>query len=71
MADVTSGSPAADAGLKKGDIVVSVDGNDINGPEGLGAAIRDHKPGDSVKITYVRDGQQHTATIKLAERPAE
>ncbi len=71
VAEVTAGSPAADAGVKKGDIVISVDGNDINGPEGLGAAIRDHKPGDTVKITYVRGGQEHTVSIKLAERPAE
>jgi putative serine protease PepD len=70
VAEVTDGSPAANAGLKTGDVVISVDGNDINGPEGLGAAIRDHKPGDSVEITYVRDGQEHTITVKLAERPA-
>jgi putative serine protease PepD len=71
VAQVTADSPAAKAGLKTGDIVISVDGNDINGPEGLGAAIRDHKPGESVKITYVRGGAEHTITVTLAQRPAE
>lgn len=65
---VTDGTPAAEAGLVAGDVIVEVDGSPINGMTGLVAAIRDHQPGDEVEIVVVRDGEQVTLTATLAVR---
>ena len=48
--DVSSGSPAARAGIQAGDVVVKVDGGDITSAASLGGVIRQHKPGDEVEI---------------------
>ncbi len=61
-------SPAAEAGLEVGDIVVAVDDQPINGSEGLVGVVRDHSPGDQVAIVVVRDGDEVTLTATLANR---
>ena len=53
---VSPGSPAERAGVKRGDILVSVDGKKVATPEELTELVRRHKPGDSVAIGRVRDG---------------
>jgi putative serine protease PepD len=68
VARVNPGSPAADAGLRVGDVVVAIDDQPINGSEGLVGVVRDHSPGDNVTIVVVRDGQQVTLTATLAEQ---
>jgi putative serine protease PepD len=65
--EVNPGSPAADAGLQVGDVVVAVDDQPINGSGGLVGVVRDHSPGDKVTIVVVRDGQQVTLTATLAQ----
>jgi putative serine protease PepD len=61
-------SPAAEAGLEVGDVVVAVDDQPINGSEGLVGVIRDHSAGDQVAIVVVRDGDEVTVTATLANR---
>jgi membrane-associated protease RseP (regulator of RpoE activity) len=58
-------SPAAQAGLRQGDRVVQVDTTPIGTFDDLVRALR-AKPGQSVQITYVRDGTRHTATMTIA-----
>ena len=70
IADVRGGTPAAKAGLKKGDVVTSLGGHQISSPDELASIINSYKPGDSVKITYERGGNSHTAQVKLATRPS-
>ena len=70
IADVRGGTPAAKAGLKKGDVVTSLGGHQISSPDELASIINSYKPGDSVKITYERGGHSHTAQVKLATRPS-
>jgi putative serine protease PepD len=65
VVEVPSGSPAASAGLKKGDIVVSVDGKPITDGIGLIVAIRSHQPGESVDLAVQRDGKKKDVTVKL------
>jgi len=67
--DVTSGTPAARAGIKAGDVVVAVDGKRIASAASLGGAIREHKPGDEVEIELDRDGESITLHATLAEAP--
>ncbi len=65
ITSVQSGSPAADAGLKAGDVVTKVDSTDIATAAALGQAIRSHSSGDTVTVTYVRDGTTTTAKVTL------
>ena len=69
VAQVTPDTPAADAGLVVGDVVIEVDDTPINGTTGLVAAIRDRAPGDAVEIVVLRDGERVTLTATLIERP--
>jgi putative serine protease PepD len=70
IAGVREGTPAAKAGLKKGDVVTSLGGHQIASPDELASVINSFKPGDSVKITYERGGDSHSVQVKLATRPS-
>ena len=67
---VTSGGPAASAGLQQGDIITKIDDRDVTDADSLIVAIRSHNPGDKVTVTYTRDGATQTATATLAEAPS-
>ena len=71
ISNVQSGSPAQEAGIVTGDIVLAVDGEPVNGQAGLVAAIRDRNPGDSVSIELVRNGERLTLTATLVARPRD
>ncbi len=68
VTDVTAGSPAAEAGIEVGDVVVAVDDAATDGRAGVVAAIRDHEPGDEVEVVVVRDSEEQTFSVTLAER---
>jgi putative serine protease PepD len=69
IATVTAGSPAADAGLKAGDVVTAFDGKSISSADELTAAVVAKQPGDSVKITVERGGSTKTLEATLGTRP--
>ncbi|MFM7125817.1 MAG: S1C family serine protease [Actinomycetota bacterium] len=69
--EVTAGSPADDAGLRPGDVVIAADGSPVDGQPAFVAAIRDKSPGDTIDIQVLRDGQRITLTATLAERPTQ
>jgi S1-C subfamily serine protease len=71
VTDVRSGSPAGLAGIRTGDIIVEVDGRTINGSGGVIGIIRDHQPGDEVRVVVERDGRELTFDLTLVERPPE
>jgi putative serine protease PepD len=62
---IEAGGAGAKAGLKKGDVITKVDDQVVDGSESLVATIRGHRPGDSVKLTYIRDGKTSTTTASL------
>ncbi|MFH8580538.1 S1C family serine protease [Streptomyces zaomyceticus] len=68
---VTANGPAAKAGLKAGDVITGFDDHPIDSGPTLISEIWTHKPGDSVKITYERDGKTATATVTLGERTGD
>lgn len=70
-ASVTPDGPAAKAGLKAGDVITGFDDHPIDSGPTLISEIWTHKPGDSVKITYERDGKTATATVVLGERTGD
>jgi membrane-associated protease RseP (regulator of RpoE activity) len=67
--DVVDDSPADEAGLEAGDIVVAVADEDVETPSDLQSAVRANKPGDEIEIRFLRDGKTRTVTAKLAEAP--
>ncbi|MGW3914729.1 S1C family serine protease [Streptomyces sp. NPDC005070] len=68
---VESGGPAAKAGLKPGDVITKLDGLVIDSGPTLIGAIWTHKPGDTVKLTYTRDGKTHTVDVTLGSREGD
>ncbi|WP_460533002.1 S1C family serine protease [Humibacter ginsengiterrae] len=67
---VINGTPAASAGLTAGDTITAVDGTAITSSSGLTAALAQHKPGDSVTITWVDSAGSHSANVTLTSGPA-
>jgi putative serine protease PepD len=70
VSEVRSGTPAANAGLQSGDRITSVDGESVASVQQVQSAIDTRKPGDSVKLGYVRDGASHTVDVTLGTRPS-
>jgi serine protease Do len=67
--EVTKGSPAEKAGIRKGDVITKVNENKIESPESLFETIHNFKPGDKVKIVFTRDGKEQLvmATLEKSE----
>jgi membrane-associated protease RseP (regulator of RpoE activity) len=68
---VEDGSPADDAGVRKGDVIVRVGRTDTPGASELTRAIRKMKAGDNTTVTVVRDGDRKTLSVTLGSRPDE
>ncbi|MEL7975415.1 trypsin-like peptidase domain-containing protein [Isoptericola sp. F-RaC21] len=68
VVDVSSGSPAADAGVKTGDVIVAIDDDAVNGAESLTAYVREKAADQKVTLTYVRDGKTQKVDVTLAVR---
>jgi len=62
-------SPAGNAGLRSGDVIVEFDGKRVTSPKQLTEMVADTPVGKATELKYVRDGRAETATIKLGERP--
>jgi putative serine protease PepD len=71
IAEVTEGSPAAEAGFEVGDVVIAADGRPVSGQGGLIAAIRDGRAGTVLTLTVLRDGERLDLTATLVAREAE
>ena len=68
---VTGGGAAAEAGLQEGDIVKSIDGRAIPDSDSLVAAVRSHRPGDSVDVVVQRGGNEQTVQVTLDSDAAQ
>ncbi|MEY2471393.1 MAG: hypothetical protein QOK28_722 [Actinomycetota bacterium] len=66
--DVTAGSPAENAGLQVGDVVVDFHGKSIGSSVDLVNAVRDTKAGDKVSFTYYRGDTKHDGTLTIGSR---
>lgn len=65
IAEVQSGMPAAAAGLKQGDVIVKINDDEITSSVNLQSTLYKSSIGDTIKVTYYRDGKQATANVKL------
>jgi S1-C subfamily serine protease len=85
VAEAVKDGPAAEAGIEGGnteatiegssvtlggDIITELDGKKVKGMEELIAAVDAKKPGDEIEVTYLRGGDEKTATVTLSNRPA-
>jgi putative serine protease PepD len=70
VAEVVSGSPADEAGIQKGDIIVAMDGEEITSADGMVLAVRSHEIGDTVTVTVVRGTETKDLTVTLGSDEA-
>lgn len=67
VSDVVDDSPAAKAGLKKGDVIVAFNGEDIADASDIRNSVGLVEPGERADITYLRDGKRRTTRIEVEE----
>ena len=65
VAEVSADGAAAAAGLKEGDVITAIDGKTIEKFGQLQELLVNHRPGDKVTVTYLRDKKKHTVQITL------
>jgi putative serine protease PepD len=65
VGQVSANSGAAKAGLQTGDVVVQADSTQIPDADALVSTVRSHKPGDTITLTYTRNGERRTARVTL------
>ncbi len=63
--NVTLEGPAGKAGLRRGDLILSIDGKEVNKVSEVRNAILEHKVGDTIKVQYARNGQNETVDVVL------
>ena len=62
-------SPAAEAGLKPGDVIAKIGGKEIRRRLDFQRAMLEHKPGDVLEVAIKRSNEQISASLKLADLP--
>ena len=67
--EVEPGSPAAAAGIQRGDIVTAAGSEEVRSSGDLLSALRNFMPGDTVRLTVLRNGEKTTLQANLAEHP--
>jgi serine protease Do len=70
ISQVSKETAAEKAGLLKGDIITSVGGKKVEGPESLAELVRSHKPDEELEIGYIREKKKKTARVKLGSTSA-
>lgn len=68
---VVPNSPAAKAGIREGDIIVSVEGQAIDTEHPLDAVLSQFAPGQTVGVSILRDGKRQELAVTLGTRPAD
>jgi Do/DeqQ family serine protease len=68
VAEVDPKGAAAEAGIRKGDVIEKVNDLDVNSDARLSELIARQQPGDKVKLTYLRDGKEMAATAVLKDK---
>src|SRR5699024_11754207 len=66
---VVPATPAAEAGIETGDVIVGIDDHIVGSAESLTGFVRQYRSGDEVKITLIRGESETTVTATLATKP--
>ena len=67
ISTVSAGGGAEAAGLKKGDIIISVEGTEVGTMNKINSVLVAYKVGDTVEVTYIRDGQTYETSVVLSK----
>ena len=71
VGDVSPNSPAKEAGIQRGDIILQINGKPVTDSNQLRMSISMMQPGTELKLKTLRNGTERDATVKLAEMPTE
>jgi len=71
ISEVLTDTPAAEAGLRPGDVVLSIEGKDVRDDGELREAVAALAPGTVAELTLLRQGDKKTLSVELGERPAK
>ncbi|QIB35116.1 Do family serine endopeptidase [Ancylobacter pratisalsi] len=71
IAQVQPGTPGEKAGLKPGDIVTAIDGQNIKDSREMSREVASHKPGSTIKLSVLRDGKPITVSVTLEQLPEQ
>ena len=69
VAQVNDDTPAAKAGLKEGDVILSIDGKDVNSPNALRNLVSLSDVGHPARVTLLREGKERDLTVTLGRLP--
>jgi S1-C subfamily serine protease len=69
VSQVQADGPAGQAGLQQYDVITTFDGKDVSTDSDLISLISAHRPGDTVKVVFVRGQDTHTVEVTLGSRP--
>ena len=69
ITEIVGGAPADEAGLEPGDVIVSIDGEPVQGNEDLTSILTEHDPGETVTVEIVNADGEGTVEVTLAQRP--
>jgi len=69
VSSVENGGPAEKAGVKRGDVIVAINGTAVSDSNTLRNQVAEHKPGTELKLTVVRDGHEQALTATLGRLP--
>jgi S1-C subfamily serine protease len=68
VGDVPPTSPAAQAGIRRGDLIVKAGDRDVRNMADIMAVLAQHQPGDKVEVKVIRDGQEKNLSVTLGDR---
>ena len=66
VTSVSSGTPAASAGITRGSVITKIGGSAVTSSDTLGTAVKSHRPGETVSVTWVTSTGTHSANVTLA-----
>jgi S1-C subfamily serine protease len=69
IVEVMPDSPAEKSGLKAGDVIIAVDGDEVTGPEDIRNAVGDKEKGETIEMTVLRNKERKEMTLEVEETP--
>jgi len=67
ITQVEPGSPAEEAGLRQGDVIVAINGQEALTTAAINEVKNQFAPGDAIDLTIIRDGREQTLSLTLGE----